>query len=64
MRFLSKHYKRLRVTKLKTAFFVILLNIILVPVYEPYRSEGDNLFEVYLNDTLVGTVDKNVRFNI
>lgn len=47
-------------TKLKTAFFVILLNLIFIPQYEAYKSDGNNLFKLYVNDTLVGTVGKSV----
>ena len=60
MKALTKHYKRLRVSIMKTAFFVAVLNILTVPVFTLYKTDGDNLFTVYLNGTEVGTVGKNV----
>lgn len=54
------HNKRLRISNIKAALFVIFLNIIFVPQYEPYQSDGNNLFQVYLNEEYVGTVGKQV----
>lgn len=59
MRRLTKHYKRLRFSKIKVAFLVIFLNIIMIPQYQSVKSEGDNLFKVYVNEEYVGTVGKN-----
>ncbi len=58
MKLLTRHYKRLRVSRLKVALIVIFLNIIFVPQYKKYESDGDNIFSVYLNDEYVGTVGK------
>lgn len=58
MKLLTRHYKRLKVSRLKVAFIVIFLNIIFVPQYEKFESDGDNIFSVYLNNEFVGTVGK------
>lgn len=58
MRSLTKHYKRLRVGRLKVAFLVIFLNIIMIPQYQAVKPEGDNLFKVFVNEEYVGTVGK------
>lgn len=60
MKALTKRYKRLRVSVMKTAFFVAVMNIITVPVFTTYKTDGDNLFKVFLNGTEVGIVGKNV----
>jgi len=58
MRFITKHYKRLRVSMLKAAFLVIFLNIIMIPQYESVKSEGNNIFKLFVNEEYVGTVGK------
>lgn len=58
MRHLTKHYKRLRFSRLKVAFLVIFLNIIMIPQYQTVKSEGDNMFKVFVNEEYVGTVGK------
>jgi len=58
MRHITKHFKRLRVSYLKAAFLVIILNIIMIPQYQSVEPEGDTLFKVYMNDEYVGTVGK------
>lgn len=58
MRFLTRHYKRLRISGLKIALIVIFLNILCVPQYKKYVSDGNNLFTVYLNEEYVGKVGK------
>ena len=58
MRSLTKHYKRLRIGRLKVAFLVIFLNIIMIPQYQAVKPEGDNLFKVFVNEEYVGTVGK------
>lgn len=58
MKFLTRHYKRLRISGLKVALVVIFLNILFVPQYKRFVSDGNNLFTVYLNDEYVGKVGK------
>ena len=58
MRFITKHYKRTRAIMLKVSFLVIFLNIIFIPQYQKIKSEGNNIFKVFLNNEYVGTVGK------
>lgn len=59
MKLLTRHFKRLRVARLKVALIVIFLNIIMIPQYEPMKSEGNTLFKVYVNNEYVGSVDRD-----
>ena len=43
---------------LKVSFLVIFLNIIFIPQYQKIKSEGNNIFKVFLNNEYVGTVGK------
>lgn len=58
MRFITKHFKRLRISFLKAAFIVIILNIIMIPQYEKFETDGDTMFKVYMNEEYVGTVGR------
>lgn len=58
MKLLTRHYKRLRVSGLKVVLIVIFLNIIFVPQYKKFESDGENIFSVYLNEEFVGVVGK------
>ena len=48
----------MRVTSLKIAFLVIFLNIIFIPQYQKVKSDGNNIFKVFLNGEYVGTVGR------
>ena len=54
MKKLTRHYKRLRYTRLKIAVLVIIINIIMLPTFCKYRKDNANLFHVFLNGTEVG----------
>jgi len=56
MKFLTRHYKRHRVSSLKVALWVVILNIIFVPEYQKVEQDGKNYFTVYLNEEYVGVV--------
>ena len=43
---------------LRMSFLVIFLNIIFIPQYQKIKSEGNNIFKVFLNNEYVGTVGK------
>lgn len=60
MKFITRRYKHMRFAVMKTAFLVVVLNIIFEPVFTKYVAEPDNLFKVYLNGTEIGFVGKNV----
>lgn len=63
MKFITRRYKRMRFSTMKTAFLVVVLNIIFVPTFTKYVAEPDNLFKVYLNGTEIGTVGKNINLD-
>lgn len=56
MKNLTKYYKRLRVSFIRTAFAVILLNILAIPQYTRFEKDGNNYFHLTLNGEKVGTV--------
>ena len=58
MKRITKYYKRLRVSFIKTAFFIILLNILAIPQYAGYEKDGENLFHIYLNGQEIGYIGK------
>ena len=57
---LSRH---VRVSFIKSAILVILLNILFIPPFVKYEPDGDNLFVLYLNGEEVGTVGSLDRVN-
>ncbi len=56
MKFLSCHYKRLRIRKLKIAILAVFVSIFFLPVYTTFESTGDNMFTIFLNGEKVGVV--------
>lgn len=57
MRLITKYYKRLRFTYLKTIWFALAVNALFLPYYTKLQSTGNNFFTVTVNGELVGTVD-------
>ena len=57
---LSRH---VRVSFIKSAILVILLNILFIPSIVKYEPDGDNLFILYLNGEEVGTVGSLDKVN-
>ena len=55
MKLITKYYKRLRVSYIRTALLVIILNILFIPSYVKYQPDGENLFRIVLNGKEVGT---------
>lgn len=58
MKKITRYYKRLRVSYIKTALFVIVINIFLLPQLTKFEKDGDNLFHLYLNGDDIGYVGK------
>ena len=58
MKRITRYYKRLRVSYIKTALFVIVINIFLLPQLTKFEKDGDNLFHLYLNGDDIGYVGK------
>ena len=57
MRLITRYYKRLRVTYMKTIWFALALNALFLPYYTKLQSTGNNYFTVTVNGEQVGTVD-------
>ncbi|MBD5468462.1 MAG: M23 family metallopeptidase [Lachnospiraceae bacterium] len=57
MRLITKYYKRLRFTYIKTIWFALAVNALFLPYYTKLQSTGNNFFTVTVNGELVGTVD-------
>lgn len=56
MKFISGHYKRLKVREIKIAILAVIVSIFFLPSYMTFESTGDNMYTVLLNDVKVGTV--------
>lgn len=56
MRKLTRYYKRLKITYIKTAVFVTLLAALFLPGYVRFEKSGENYFTVKVNGTLVGVI--------
>ncbi len=61
MRYISRHYKRLRIRQLKIVILAVLVSIFFLPVYTKFESTGDNMFTVFLNGERVGVVGNQDR---
>ncbi|MBO4824631.1 MAG: hypothetical protein J5487_04460, partial [Lachnospiraceae bacterium] len=42
---------------MRVGFIAIALSALFIPSIEPVKSEGNNIFTLYVNDTEIGTVD-------
>ena len=58
MKKITKYYKRLRISYIRTALFVILLNILFLPNYTKFEPDGENLFHIILNGKNIGSCGK------
>lgn len=54
---LSRYHKNCKVAALRVGFIAIALSALFIPSIEPVKSEGNNIFTLYVNDTEIGTVD-------
>jgi len=58
MRKITRHYKCLRATFIRTALFIIFINILFLPCYTKYEPDGENLFKISLNGQEIGYCGK------
>lgn len=58
MKVITKYYKRLRVSYIRTALLVVILNILFIPSFVKYQADGENRFHIVLNGKEVGTCGK------
>lgn len=56
LKLITRYYKRLRFTYIKTAAFSLTAAAFLFPGWQQLESTGDNMFTVFLNGTNVGMV--------
>lgn len=59
MKAVTKYHKRLRVSFIRTALFIIFINILFLPHFTPYEPDGENLFHITLNNKTVGTCGRD-----
>ena len=55
---ITRYYKRLRISFIRTALLVIILNLFMIPQYTKFEKDGDNLFHLYLTGDDIGYVGK------
>lgn len=58
MKKITKYYKRLRISFIRTALWIIFINGLLIPGYTKFEPDGVNLFHITLNGKEVGTCGK------
>lgn len=56
MRKLTRHYKKCRITYIKTSVLAVIVSAFFLPGFMKIESGGDNMFTVYLNGQNVGIV--------
>lgn len=54
---LTRYYKRLKLQRLKIAFFAVIVSLFFLPCFVKFERTGDNMFTLFLNGTKVGVVD-------
>lgn len=56
MKNITKYYKKMRMIYIAVAYLAIIISIFFLPSYSKIEKTGNNVFEISLNDQLVGTV--------
>ncbi len=51
----------MKITYLKIVALIFIVSFFLLPSYTKIEKDGDNVFEIYLNGTLVGTVSEEAE---
>ena len=54
---LSRYHKNCKVAFLRVGLIVTALSALFIPSLEPVKSEGNNIFTLYVNGKAMGTVD-------
>lgn len=60
---LTKYSRHVKITYLKVAAFVIVVNFFLLPNFVVVKSTGDNVCDVTMNGTVVGCVSSEEKAN-
>ncbi|MCH5256351.1 MAG: M23 family metallopeptidase [Lachnospiraceae bacterium] len=63
MKFISRHYKKMKIAYIKFAGLAALIAAFFLPSFQKLESSGDNMFTVYLNGQEVGIVDDTDRID-
>lgn len=56
MKFISRHYKKMKIAYIKVAALSTLTAAFFLPHYQKFERTGDNLFTVFLNGEQIGVV--------
>ena len=56
MKFVSRHYKKMKIAYIKGAAFVTTIAAFLLPHYQKLENTGDNMFTIYMNGEKIGVV--------
>lgn len=56
MKKITKYYKRLQIRIIKVAVLAVIVSVFFMPSYIKIQSTGNNMFTVFLNGVMVGTV--------
>ncbi len=56
MKIRSRYYKKMKIAYIKVAVFASVAAAFFLPQRQPFESDGDNLFTVYLNGVQVGVM--------
>lgn len=54
---ITRHYKRLKLRRLKIAVYALIISLFFVPSYVEYEAPGDNFFNIQVNGIDVGTTN-------
>ena len=63
MKFISRHYKKMKIAYIKTAVLAVVVAAFFLPYYQEFERTGDNQFTVYLNGKEIGIVDDLERID-
>ncbi|MDE7017586.1 MAG: M23 family metallopeptidase [Lachnospiraceae bacterium] len=63
MKFISLHYKKMKIAYIKVAVFASTIAAFALPHYQKLESTGDNMFTIYLNGQAVGIVEDADRID-
>lgn len=61
MKKITKYYKRLQIRIVKIAVLAVFASIFFMPSFIKIESTGNNMFTVFLNDVMVGTVGEEEK---
>ena len=63
MKFISLHYKKMKIAYIKVAVLASTIAAFALPHYQKLESTGDNMFTIYLNGQAVGIVEDADRID-